>query len=78
MAQIHNFIRFFADVFKQYFQFIFFQTNFTMLNKYLFAALALLFAGAVVAQSHSPKPLLKSPNLPTKHFRDVYKRQAVQ
>ncbi|MBK6994688.1 MAG: T9SS type A sorting domain-containing protein [Lewinellaceae bacterium] len=39
-----------------------------MLNKYLFAALALLFAGAVVAQSHSPKPLLKSPNLPTKHF----------
>ncbi len=42
-----------------------------MLNKYLFAALALLFALSSAAQSHSPKPLLKTPPLPTKTFSNA-------
>jgi hypothetical protein len=41
------------------FNFNFFQTNYTMLNKYFFAAIALLFALSAPAQAHFQKPIPK-------------------
>ena len=62
-ALIHIFMRFFAAAFLSSFSIHLFQTNFTMLNKYLMAAFALLFALSADAQSRSQKPFAKVPKL---------------
>jgi len=63
MALVHIFMRFFAAASMQFFQFIFFQTKFTMINKYLFTALAIFIAGSLAAQSRLPNTLAKVPKL---------------
>ncbi len=63
MPRFPSFMLFFAPAFRSTFSFHLFQTNSTMLNKYRFAALALLISGVASAQTNALRPLAKVPNL---------------